>query len=212
MKTPAQIPFDLSPSLTPSFDNFLVSESNEVAVKRVRAWPNWPAPILFVIGPQGCGKTHLGQAWSAKSGGVFIDDADSVEEGKLFAVMNKALNGEISGLLLASRFGPAEWDICLPDLKSRLLNTSTIMIEQHDDEILEPIVRKLFEDKGREVSQNLIAYLLEYQERSVAALRIIARELEMAAQQQKADLTKSFAAKYLKKRSERDLFTVPSEE
>ena len=78
------------------------------------------------------------------------------------------------------------------------------MMEEHDDDILEPIVRKLFEDKGREVSQDLIAYLLQYQERSVAAQRSLTEELEIAAQRQKADLTKTFAAKYLKSKSERN--------
>ena len=100
----------------------------------------------------------------------------------------------------------------MPDLRSRLSNTPTAIIEDHDDDILEPIVRKLFKDKGRDVSQDLIEYLLKYQERSIAAQRIIANELEIAAQRQKADLTKAFAAKYLKARSERDLLTVPGEE
>ena len=212
MKTPPQIPFDLSPKSTHSFVNFLVSQSNAAAVKAVRSRPDWPSPILMLIGPQGCGKSHLGQAWAAHTNGVFSDDASATEEGALFALMNQALNGEISGLLLADRKAPSEWHIKMPDLRSRLSNTSLAIIEEHDDDILEPIVRKLFEDKGRDVSQDLISYLLKYEERSVAAQRIIAEELETAAQGEKADLTKAFAAKYLKTRSERDLFAVPSEE
>jgi len=141
-----------------------------------------------------------------------MDDASTADEAALFAVMNQALNGEISGLILADRNVSAEWDIQLPDLRSRLSNTPMAIIEEHDDDILEPIVRKLFQDKGREVSRDLIDYLLKYQERSVAAQRVIAAELESAAQRQKADLTKAFAAKYLKGRSERDLFAVPSED
>jgi len=181
-------------------------------VKAVSAWPDWPSPILMLTGPQGCGKSHLGQAWASKTGGIFMDDTSTMDEAALFAVMNQALNGEISGLLLADRRAPSEWAIQMPDLRSRLSNTPLAMIDEHDDDILEPIVRKLFQDKGREVSQDLITYLLKYQERSVAAQRIIAAELETAAQRQKADLTKAFAAKYLKERSERNLFAVPSEE
>lgn len=212
MKTPPQIPFDLSPKPSRSFENFLISESNAAAVKAVKAWPEWPSPILLLIGPQGCGKSHLGQAWATKTGGMFVDDASASEEGVLFANMNQALNGEIPGLLLADRSTPQDWDIKMPDLRSRLSNTPVAVMDEHDDDILEPIVRKLYQDKGREVSQDLIAYLLKYQERSVAAQRIIAAELETAAQRQKADLTKAFAAKYLKEKSERDLFSIPSEE
>jgi len=212
VKTPPQIPFDLSPKPTHSFENFLVSESNAAAVKTVQAWPDWPSPILLLIGPRGCGKSHLGQAWAANTGCMFVDDVSTSEEAALFAVMNQALNGEISGLLLADRTAPQGWGVKMPDLLSRLSNTPLSVIDEHDDDILEPIVRKLFQDKGREVSQDLIAYLLKYQERSVAAQRIIATELETAAQRQKADLTKAFAARYLKERSERDLFSIPSEE
>jgi len=50
----------------------------------------------MLIGPQGCGKTHLGQAWATKTGGMFVDDASTSEEEALFAIMNQALNGETS--------------------------------------------------------------------------------------------------------------------
>ena len=100
----------------------------------------------------------------------------------------------------------------MPDLVSRLKNTPLITVEEPDDDILEPIIRRLFEDQGRVVSQDLIAYLLKYHERSVAAQREIVMALEAAAQGQKVDLTKAFAAKFLKARSEGDLFAVPGEE
>ncbi len=212
MKTPPQIPLDLTPKLVHSFENFFISQSNAAAVKAVRAWPEWPSPILLLIGPKGSGKSHLGDAWAQKTRGVFIDDARKIEEGQLFKIMNQALNGEIEGLLIADRAAPEEWGVKMPDLNSRLSNTPRALLEEHDDEILEPIVRKLFQEKGRDVSQDLIAYLLKYHERSVSAQRFIASELESAAQRQKADLTKSFAARFLKSQSERDLFSIPSEE
>ena len=207
-----QIPLDLSPTPNYKFANFLVSESNVQAVKIVRAWPEWTSPILIVIGPQGCGKTHLGQAWASETGGIFVDDANGANEADLFAIMNRALNGEIAGLMLAARQAPSEWTVEMPDLRSRLSNAPVAIIGEHDDKILEPIVRRIYEDNGRDVSQDLISYLLKYQTRSVAAQRIIADELEAAARSQKADLTKSFASKYLKTRLERDLFAVPSKE
>jgi len=160
---------------------------------------------MFLAGPKGTGKSHIGQAWAAETGGIFIDNAHMRDETELFAVMNQALNGEIDGLLLASRCVPKNWSIQIPDLRSRLVNTPLAILEEHDDDILEPVVRRLFEDKGRVISQDLITYLLKYQDRSVAAQREIVTELEIAAQRQKADLTKAFAAKYLKARGNSDL-------
>lgn len=212
MKTPPQIPLDLSPLLRSSFSTFLVSECNSDAVAAVRAWPDWPAPILLLIGPKGSGKTHIGQAWAAETHGRFVDDADQHDEASLFAIMNSALNGDIKGLLLAARTAPTDWGVAMPDLRSRLVNTPSAILEEHDDNILEPVIRRLFEEKGRQVSQDLIEYLLNYQTRTVAAQRDIAAELEVAAQAAKADLTKAFAAKYLKAKSEGDFLPVPSEE
>lgn len=212
MTTPSQIAFDLSPEQTHNFDNFVISESNASAVKAVRAWADWPSPILMLIGPQGSGKSHLGHAWASDTNGIFIDDARSISETELFKIMNQALNGDIAYLLLADRIVPNAWGVHMPDLRSRLKAVPLAILEEHDDEILEPIIRKLFQDKGRDVSQDLIAYLLKYQERSIAAQRIIAAELEQAARRQKADLTKAFAAKYLKLRLSGDLFSIPSED
>ena len=88
-----QIPLDLSPQFQHSFANFLISDSNAAAVKTVQAWPKWTSPILMLIGPQGCGKTHIGQAWAIETGGTFIDDASNMDEAELFAAMNMALIG-----------------------------------------------------------------------------------------------------------------------
>ena len=192
-----QIPLDLTPSPKYSFESLIISDCNADAVKTVKAWPNWPAPILLLVGPQGSGKTHIGQAWVAKTGESFIDDASAMDEPALFARLNLALNGENSGLLLADSKLPKDWNIELPDLKSRLLNTPIASLDDHDDKILEPIVRKLFEDRGRAVTSDLVSYLLKHCDRSVLALKEIVRDLDIAAQSQKKDLTKAFAARHL---------------
>jgi len=124
-----QIPFDLTPSPTYSFDSLIVSACNEDAVKTIHAWPNWPSSVLFLLGPKG--------------------------------KLNLALNGQIRGLLLADSQAPKDWSIELPDLKSRLLNVPIVSLYDHDDKILDSIVRKLFEDRGRAVTSDLVSYLLK---------------------------------------------------
>jgi len=86
----------------------------------------------------------------------------------------------------------------MPDLKSRLLNVATAVLNDHDDMILEPILRKLFEDRGRAVTTGVVTYILKYQDRSVESLRRITRALDLAAQSQKVDLTRAFTVKELK--------------
>jgi len=87
-----------------------------------------------------------------------------------------------------------------------LKNIALVEISEHDDEVLEMIVRGIFESKGRNVSQDLISYLLKYYERSVPAQVRIAELLEEAAQSQKTDLSKAFAVKFLKT----NYTTIPS--
>jgi len=193
-----QIPLDLSPKPKHSFDNLILSNCNKDAVTIVRSWGDWPAPILLLIGPAGSGKTHIGQAWAKDSRGTFIDDAHDYDEVKLFTLVNRALNEEGQYVLLSSYLSPGEWGIAMPDLKSRLLNVATAVLNDHDDMILEPILRKLFEDRGRAVTTGVVTYILKYQDRSVESLRRITRALDLAAQSQKVDLTRAFTVKELK--------------
>ncbi len=218
-KPPRQIPFDLAPAPDYSLARFERGLWNRAAFNAVTAWPDWPAPMLLLCGPKGSGKTHLGTAWARRQGGlivsgrdsldaldcaqtpiIFFDDAHHAEETHLFTVLNLALNGKIEGLLLASRFAPQDWNIKLPDLFSRLCNTPIAQLDDHDDDILVPIIDKLFKDLGRSVSADVVAYLIKHEDRSIDAMRVLAAELDFAARQANRDVTKSFAISVLKAR------------
>ena len=201
----SQIPLDLSPTPEYSFDNLALSECNQDAVNAVLTWPKWPSPILLLVGPSGSGKTHIGQAWQKKTHATFIDDASHEDETRLFSYLNSALNGDNEGILLASDSLVSDWGIKLADLKSRLLNTPMVTLKEHDDAILEPILRKIFEDRGRQISSDLVKYMLKYCDRSIPALKIIAKDLDAAAQSQKTDLTKSFASKHFSVKIKKDM-------
>lgn len=204
-----QIPLDLAPELASGFETFITTDTNRIAVTALRAWPDWPAPIMLLLGPEGTGKTHLGQAWKEMSHGLLVDDAEAMEEAELFAQMNLALNGEVSGMLLTSQKPLAEWGTQLPDLRSRLSNTPLMVMDYYDDSVLEPILRQLFETRGRMVTKDLVDYLLRYQDREVGAMRAMVRRLDAAALADNADLTKHFASHFLS--LERDLFSGPIE-
>lgn len=212
-----QIPLDLAPKPDFSFDTFEVGLFNQAAFSLISSWPDWPSPILALIGPAGVGKTHLGQAWVSRHAGramlgadcnliedfdpnmvLFLDQAEQATETELFTLLNLALNGQIAGLLLASRQRPKDWSIELPDLQSRLKNVPVADLDEHDDEVLESIVRKLFEDCGRSVNRDVVAYLLAHDDRSVASLRKRVQDLDFAARQAKKDVTRHFVAQILK--------------
>lgn len=207
-----QIPLDLAPVKATGFDDFILTDTNRIAVTALRAWPDWPSPTLLLLGPEGTGKTHLGQAWAELSRGLFVDDADKVDETTLFGQLNSALNGEVSGLLMTSRFPIKEWGTDMPDLRSRLSNTPVMIMDDYDEIVLEPVLRGLFEARGRVITKDLVEYILRYQDRDVGTLRNLVAALDKAALSDNADLTKSFASRFLSERLERDLFSGPVEE
>ncbi len=195
---PKQIPLNLRPEPVYDFENFIESASNRDALKIVQAWPNWPSAALLLLGPQGSGKTHLGCAWAAcHAGVVFIDNAQHQEETALFDMINRALSGDIAGLLLASSviFTPN-----MPDLRSRLNAMPKAVLQDHDEDSLEPVLRHLFAQTGREVSKDVVAFMLENTDRSISALRNLVSELDIAAGAAKTDVTKYFVSRYLKAR------------
>lgn len=195
MKRSAQIPLNLHPDAVYSFENFIVASSNADALKILRAWPAWPSPVLFLLGPSGSGKTHLGKAWAGAHEGVeFIDDAHLQDEMALFETINAALAGVIPGLLLCAPQLPRP---AMPDLCSRYKAIPKALLHEHDDDSLEPIVRKLFSECGREVSRDVVQYILSYTDRSVSALRRLVLGLDSAASAAKSDVTKRFVGKYL---------------
>lgn len=204
MATSRQIPFDLAPAPDFSFGSFIEAPSNAGALAVVRAWPAWPAAAILLLGPEGSGKTHLGEAWLARSHGVFLDDAHVRTQDALFGFINRALRGEIPGLLLASRLPPSDWGVTMPDLQSRLGAMPKMELFEPDDESLRPITWELFRRQGREVPTDVVDFLLKYTDRSVPALRETIRIIDAAASAEKADVTKSFASKVL--RESLDLF------
>ncbi|NNE58668.1 MAG: hypothetical protein HKN36_11220 [Hellea sp.] len=195
-----QYPFDLAPAPDYSLASFQRGASNQDAFSAISAFPDWPSPVLLLLGPTGCGKTHLGSAWASDSGDQkFLDDADLLDEETLFIAINQALNGEVSGLLLAAARAPKLWNTDLPDLRSRLHNIPVIRLSEPEDDILEPIIRKLFEDLGRSVKADVVAYILKNYERSVPAVSNLVRDIDRAASAEKRDITKAYLAKYLKR-------------
>jgi chromosomal replication initiation ATPase DnaA len=204
-----QIPLNLRPEGRQSFSNFHVTPGNHGAVTMLRSRDRWPSGALLLLGPSGSGKTHLGQAWAAAYNGDFVDEAHVSNEAFLFDSINRALAGESFGLLLASSLSPKAWGVVMPDLNSRLLSMPTVNLAEHNEDSLEPILRALFSQVGREVNQDVVTFILRQMERSVDVLRELVHELDIAAGSKKADLTKAFVAKYLKQRSEFDALASP---
>lgn len=207
MSLGAQLPLDLGHRPAMGCEDFLVATSNADAVAWLDRWPAWPAPALTVYGPDGCGKTHLGHVWRARShapiangetldaadlpgliaraNAVVVEDADRVagkpaREEALFHLYNLARDSG-GHLLLLSRKPPSRWRARLADLRSRIKAAPAVGVEAPDDALLAAVLVKLFADRQLRPGMDLITYLLARMERSLDAARRVVAALDRAS-------------------------------
>lgn len=193
-----QLALDLGHRKAVTREDFLLAPCNAEAVAWIDSWPDWPAGGLAVVGPPGCGKTHLAHVWQSRSGARFtdladlagtidtsapliLDDADrGLDEAALLHAYNR-LRAAGRTLLLTATSPPARWKIALPDLSSRLAVLPVVAIGVPDDVLLAGVLVKHFNDRQLAVVPEVVTYVTARIERSFAALREAARALDQAA-------------------------------
>jgi chromosomal replication initiation ATPase DnaA len=199
-------------------EDFLEAPCNTKALALIERWPDWADRAVGLVGPEGCGKSHLVAIWAARAQakvvpGNLIRDADVPEmlsagalavedlphgtsEQALLHLINLAREQKVF-LLLSARTLPAVWPVGIRDLGSRLRAVPVTTLERPDDDLLRAVLIKLFVDRGLAVEETLITYLLSRIERSFAAVRVIVSDLDREALRLKRPVTRALAAEAL---------------
>ena len=217
--TPSQLVFDLPHIPALGSEDFLVSASNERAVKLIAAWPDWANPVVVMTGPEGAGKTHLANVWRARSGAdayaaadmgaavdravstggpVIIEDIDkaAVDEHAAFHLLNLAKERRFD-VLITARTAPGEWRIALPDLRSRLRSAALVTIDKPDEALIGAVIVKLFADRQLSVEPGVVGYVLRRMERSMAAAQRLVETIDRAALAERRRVTRALTARLL---------------
>ena len=217
----SQLVFDLPH--VPSWDeaDFLITSRNERALALITQWPNWQSPAAIVFGPPQSGKTYLAKIWQNRSKALFIEaaalashhwsepfaplivediDSATFDETALFHHLNLAREHG-SSILFTAQPAPGQWNLTLPDLRSRIRSYPAMEIQQPDEEHLAALLVKHFSDRQIEVAPDVISYLIARMERSMAAAQQVTAHIDRLALAERRKITRAFAAKVFKELS-----------
>lgn len=160
--------------------DFIISDANRLAVKHLEHWSLWPVMATVLTGPRKSGRSLLGRIFASKTGGRFVDNADLQDEEKLFHAWNAA-QVERKPLLLVADLPPAKWRLRLPDLRSRLLASPHVAIEEPDAPLIAGLIEKLLHARSLAAPPDVIRYVVPRIERSYIGVGRIVDALDEAA-------------------------------
>jgi DnaA-homolog protein len=193
-----QIPFELFEPEPPTLDNFLMGDNAE-AVARVRALATHThdeakvdAPAITLWGGHAVGKTHLLRAASSKSsramflstldavwpgdpfmdcGLLAVDDVDRATEAQqawLFTAFNHVV-AQGGAVVTSGATPPITWQV-RDDLRTRLGSGIVFELRAIPQDALLPLLYDYALQRGIEISEEVLTYVLSHTKRDVATL------------------------------------------
>ncbi len=216
MATPRQLALALGHDESFAREDLLEGSANAAALALIEQWPNWPARIVALVGPEGAGKSHIAAIWAASAGArvvaahaleeislptalatgtLVVEDlgAGVCDERTLFHLLNMA-RAEKADVLITARTPPIAWKAELRDLASRLREMPVVTLDPPGDALLRAVLVKLFADRQLAVDESLIGYLVSRMERSFAAAGSMVATLDREALRQQRPVTRALAS------------------
>lgn len=175
--------------------SLIITESNASAFAGLSSAASWAKRCAILIGPARSGKSLMARYFSAQSGTV-IDEAEASPAETLFNAWNRSQESGVP-LLLISRWQPAEWNISLPDLQSRLGAAVFLEIAPPDDEMIEQLLQKQLADRGAAISIDALSYVKRRIGRSYVAIEKFARAANAMALAENAPVNMNLVKKVL---------------
>lgn len=214
--SPRQLAFALDHSESFARDDFIAGNTNAAALGLIDRWPDWPARVVALVGPEGCGKSHLASIWAEESGArvlsagllahvdpttalatgaLVLDDLSprGLDERSLLHLLNLAREENVF-VLITTRSAPLAWPVEIRDLGSRLRALPSVELAAPEEKLLRTLIVKLAADRQLTFDGSLVSYLVTRIERSFAGARDAVVRLDEEAMRQKRPVTRALAA------------------
>jgi chromosomal replication initiation ATPase DnaA len=160
--------------------SLIITDSNAACAAALSDSVNWPGRCAILFGPARSGKSLMARYFATQVDGVIIENAESAGETVLFNAWNRSQE-TTRPLLLISQFVPAEWQIALPDLRSRLASALLIEIPPPDDELIIQLIQKHLVDRGTAMGLEALNYAARRIKRRYADIENFARNANALA-------------------------------
>jgi hypothetical protein len=155
-----QIALPLDWPQTQGESRLIVAEANQAAFDHFRNWSLWPVKATLLTGPRRSGRSLLARSFVERVGGRLIDQADRANEEELFHAWNTAQESGRPLVMIVDRV-PPDWEIELPDLKTRIAVTPVASIAEPDDRLFQALIELNFADRGLHVPREALRFMTE---------------------------------------------------
>jgi len=187
----------LSWATPPARAEVVLGAANAQAARHLERWATWPVMASVLVGPRKSGRSRMGRAFVARTGGELADDAQAWDEERLFHAWNAAQERR-RPLLMIADVAPPVWAPKLPDLRSRLAATPVAHIEEPDDALFGALVTQILAERGLVAPPELARFLLPRVERSYLSVQRVVDALDAHAFSRQARPTVPMARKALR--------------
>jgi hypothetical protein len=174
------LPLGVGPGRGPA--RIIVGPSNAQVLEALASPETWPFRTAVLSGPRRSGKSLMARWFQQAGNGEVIDGADGVPETELFHRWNRAQESATPLLLV---IGSQNWDISLPDLRSRVGAGLHLAIGQPEDPEIEGLLAAHAEQRGLVLGESALTYLALRTARSFAEIEALAIELDRLSLERK---------------------------
>ena len=203
MNNSKQLYFEMPNKTALGIEDYIVTDSNSFAFDLIIKMVKGEINFGLISGPPYSGKTHLSKILIKNASNykalyidrdyqnildkfesldiLILENIDKVKYDKseqdLFHIINLVKESN-KKLLMTSRKSISEIDLSLEDLKSRLNSILEAKINEPDDQLMELILIKIFNDKQLKINPNVIDFLMSRLVRTYKSINLFIEKID----------------------------------
>jgi hypothetical protein len=153
----------------------IISDANRDAFEHFRKWSLWPVRATILTGPRRSGRSLLARS--------FVE-----REEELFHAWNAAQESGRPLVMIVDR-APPNWEIALPDLRTRIAVTPVTRIAEPDDRLFQALIELHFADRGLHIPGDALKFMSQRLHRDYLTAERTVEAIDRYAIAERARLT-----------------------